>query len=101
MDDVAPARDDRALDDLIIEVRLELAILDEQVKQVLDVLRVHLAGMDGHGAGEVELAHDLDAVVLDRLAGPGELNIAAGFRGKIDDDRPWSPALDCLPRDQA
>ena len=101
MDDIAAARNDRALDDLILEVGIELAILDEQIEQVLDVLRVHLAGMDRHGAGQVELAHDLDAIVLDGLAGSGQLDIAAGLRGEIDDDRPRSHALDRLLRDQA
>ena len=46
---LAVVRDDRAGDDLVVHVRGERAVLgDQQREQVLDVLGVHLAGVDRH-----------------------------------------------------
>ena len=54
----------------------------------LNTVRVHLAGVIGHGAWQIGEADDRDAVLDDFLAWLGESARTAGLRGEIDDDEP-------------
>src|SRR5215207_7109586 len=73
------ACDARIRNDLVVEVRRQLAVGDQQVQQRGDVLRVQLAGMLGHGRRQVQRRRDRHVMAHDRLAGFGQLAVAAGL----------------------
>ncbi len=67
---------------------LTLALLgDQQAEQVLEVLGVELGGGDRHLAGEVARADHFDAVLDHGLPRLGQLAVAAGLGGEVDDHR--------------
>ena len=79
-----PARVTQAADDeVVVEVRRQLAVGDQQVQQRRDVLAVELAGMLGHRRRQVQRRGD-GAVVLDHgLSRFGELAVAPGLSGQV------------------
>jgi hypothetical protein len=77
--------DERAADDDVVLVDAVGRVLAHVVEQVAEVAAVELARLGGHAAGEVGVADDGDAGVDDRLAGAGELAVAAGLGGEVDD----------------
>src|SRR5665811_1210045 len=86
--DLAAVGDAGGGDDVILEVDLQPTLLvDEEPEQVLEVLGVELRGGDRHLAGQIARADHLDAALLDRLAGLGQLAVAAGLGGEVDDHR--------------
>ena len=92
--DLALVGDARAGDDLVVEVEVQLALLgDQQAEQVLDVLRVELGGVRRPSRWQVERGDHLDAALDHGLAGLGQLAVAAGLAGEVDDHRPG-----CMPR---
>ncbi len=58
-----------------------------RLEQRLDVARVELGSVVGHRRRQVQRADDLDAVRDDGLAGLGQLAVAAGLGGEVDDHR--------------
>ena len=74
------------LDDLVVEVGGELALLHDERQELGDVARVQEAGVQRHGAREVPDPDDGNAVDLEVLAGPAELEVASRLGGKVDDD---------------
>ena len=94
-------RDHRVGNDVVVHVDRELAVLvDHEGQQVLQVLRVHLAGVNRHRARQIERSDDRDTMAVDDLALLGQLAVAASFGGEVDDDRPGRHALDGRSRDQ-
>src|SRR5467141_2387480 len=85
VDPCAGVREDRVANDFVGGVELQLAVFDKVDQERGEVARVHLTGVIGHGAGEIEPADDGDAVDADFFSGLGELAIAAAFRSEIDD----------------
>src|SRR3981189_2633960 len=88
------AGDARVRDDLIVEVGRERAVGDQQLEQRSEVLGVQLAGVLGHGCGQVQRRADGHAVLDDGLARLGELPVPAGLAGEIDDDAAGLHAFD-------
>jgi hypothetical protein len=70
------------------------------VEQVPQVGAVQLARHVGHAAGQVGVADDRHAGVLDRLAGLGQLAVAAGLGREIDDHRAGLHRLDHVGQPQ-
>ena len=60
---------------------------DHQAEQVLQVFRVELRGGDRHQARQVARADHFDAVLDHRLPRHGQLAVAAGLGGEVDDHR--------------
>src|SRR6187549_461391 len=86
--DLAAMRDACAGDDVVLEVDVEAAVLAyQQAEQVLEVLGVELRGGNRHLGRQVAGADDLDAALDDRLPRPGQLAVAAGLGGEVDDHR--------------
>ena len=90
-------------DDLILEVQVEVQvflvfvlglIFGDVPDEVVHVARVELAGVYGHGAGQVYGTDDPDPLVLDGLPGLGELAVAPALGREVDDDGPRLHALD-------
>ena len=69
VDDLSAPRDAGAGDHLVVEVELELALVDHQPQQRLDVAGVELRGVLGHRRGHVQRGDDLDVVAQDGLPG--------------------------------
>ena len=91
--------DARPGDDLVLEVRRERAdaVLTRgghQGQDVDEVLRVEPGGGPGHLRGHVPAAPDLGVADPDHLAGHRALDVAAGLRGQVDDDRAGLHLLD-------
>ena len=78
----------------------ELAVGDEVVEHGRQVAGVHLAGVQRHPRGQVERADDGHALAHDRLARLGQLAVAAGLGGQVDDHRARPHGLDGGGRDQ-
>ena len=89
VDDLAVARDAGAGDDLVVEVEASASPSSSisSSSSVCDVLRVELRGVLGHLRRQVQRASDRDAVLDDGLAGLGQLAVAAGLAGEVDDHR--------------
>ncbi len=86
--------------DLVVPVELQLAVGREVLEQREHVARVELARVGRHRARQVEQADDRDAVDLDDLAGHGQLAVAAGLGGEVDDHRARAHAAHGRRRDQ-
>ena len=69
VDDLAARREQGLAHDLIASIESELSLLHQMDEKRAQVCRIHLAGVIGNGAGEVEPADDGDAV-LDDAARP-------------------------------
>src|ERR1700730_14218542 len=82
--DLTAARQTRLRKHLSAPVDRELSLHQGGLQEIVEVARVHLARVIGELGGEIHWAHDLYAVVLDPLAGAGELAIAALFGGDVD-----------------
>ena len=87
-------------DDLVVEVRRELAVAGHQQDHADHVGGVQAAGRAGHLAGHVGSAPDLGAADGDHAPGHHPLDVAAGLRGQVDDDRPRLHPADHLRGDQ-
>src|SRR5260221_430311 len=85
VDDFAGLSEEGVANDFVAGVELGLAVFDEEEKEGGEVARVHLAGVIGHGAGEVVPADDGDAVDADFFSPLGELAIAAALGSEVDD----------------
>ena len=79
------AGDARAGDDLVVEVERQLAARREVLQQREDVAGVELAGVVRHLRRQVREADDRDALAHDLLARLGQLAVAAGLGGEVDD----------------
>ena len=89
MDDGAVAGQAGRLDEFVVPFhgeRLRL-LVDERLDEGVEVARVEARGGRGEAARHVEVADDLDAVVVDHLAGLGDLDIAAALDREVDDHR--------------
>ena len=69
-------------------------------KKCGEIAGVHLAGVVGNAAGQVDGTDDGDAVNFNGFSGAGEFAIAAALGGKIDDDRTGRHAFDHFGSDQ-
>src|SRR6266403_5170150 len=72
--------------DVVLGIDLKLAVFDHQQKKRGEVARVHLAGVVGHGAGQVIQADDGYAVDVDFFSALGEFAISAALGGQIDQE---------------
>src|SRR5207248_8226748 len=72
--DLARVRDARAFRDLVLEVEVDRAVLDQMQQKVGDVTRVELARVQRHRRGHVATAHDEHAVHIHVRAGLRELH---------------------------
>ena len=93
-------REESFAGDLVCPVELQLAVLDEVSDEGGHVAGVHLAGMIGNCAGDIDLAGDRDAVIDVGLAGTGQLAVSTALGSQIDDHGPWSHRVDHLASDE-
>src|SRR6202011_5583057 len=77
--DLSAARQTRLRKHLIAPVDRQLTLYQGGLEEIEEVARVHLARVIGELGGEIHRPDDLHAVVLEHLAGLGELAIAALF----------------------
>jgi hypothetical protein len=54
VDDFALVRNAGIAKDWVVHVDLQSAILNQQLQEIADVLRIELAGMHGNGCGKVQ-----------------------------------------------
>ena len=90
-------RDARSLGDLVREVQVDGAVLDQVQEQVGDVAGVELAGVQRHRRWHVSGADDGHAADIDVLTRLGELDIATRLGGEVDDDRAGTHPLGSPP----
>src|SRR3954453_8417710 len=64
---------------------MESAITGDELGEIREIFRQHLAGVGGHFARKIGRTEDGDAVFDDGLVGFGKLTVAAAFGGKVDD----------------
>src|ERR1700683_379230 len=83
--DFSAARDHRLANNLILQIKLELAIFHHVGKKRGDVAGIHLAGMVGNAAGQVDGADNRDAVFHNGFSHVSEFAIPATLGGEIDD----------------
>ena len=81
-------------DHLVVLVEHELAVLDEQLEELGDVPGVELARVQRHRRGRVREPEDVHAVADRGLARLGQLAVAAGLGGQVDDHRAGAHRLD-------
>src|SRR5438105_9419860 len=86
-----------AFDDLVAEIELYLAVLDQAQQEGADVATEELAGVHRHGGGQVTAAVDSHAVEHDRLAGLGHFDITTRVGGEVHDHRTGTHADDHVP----
>ena len=96
LDDRAAVADDRGARDLIAQVQVQLAVLDEVQQQGADVAGVERARAGGHRGRQVGGRDDGHAVVgHDGLVGLRQLDVAAECAGgHVHDDRAGLHELD-------
>ena len=89
VDDGAVAGQARRLDEFVVPLHGELLrrLVDERLDEGVEVARVEARRRVGEAARHVEVADDLDAVVLRHLAGLGDFAVAAALDREVDDDR--------------
>src|SRR5882672_4891103 len=74
--DLAAVRETRLREYFVVPVDGQLALVDGGLEEVQQVAGVHLAGVVAELGWKVDRADDLHALVLDGLAGAGELAVA-------------------------
>src|SRR6266404_6820655 len=87
MPDFAISGDDYRIDDVVAEVEIALALGREQSDEGRDIFCVHLAGVIGEVARDVQWRDDRDVMSDYGLARYGQLAVAALFAGEINDHR--------------
>ncbi len=93
-------RDQGFADDFVLQVQLQLAVLHHVGEEGRDVARVHLTGVIGDAAGEVDGADDGDAVRRHGFSVARQFAVAAALGGQVDDHRAGRHSFDHLGRDQ-
>ena len=88
-------------EDFVGEIDGERTIFENEGEEVEDVAGVELAGMDGDLCGKVEGGEEGDAVdgLLD--AGQGELAVAAGRSGEVNEDGAGTHGRNGVAADEA
>src|SRR5690606_16011058 len=84
-DDLAGVCHKRTPRDLVVEIEHERSILDQVLQQRRHVPRVHLAGVQRHGADEIDRPQHPHPVVHHLLACPRQLAVAATLCSQVDD----------------
>ena len=82
--DLAPLGNESALSDLVLEVDLEGAVVDQVEEEGGNIFGVHLAGMLGDCRRDVFGSEDLDPVCDHRLPRRGELTVATAFGREVN-----------------
>ena len=82
-----------ALSDLVLEVKLQSAIAVQVLKQVGNIARIELAGMQGHGTGDFASAINSDTIHLDHSPWLCQLAVATTLCRHIHNNRASMHAL--------
>src|SRR5271157_2172841 len=88
-------------EDFVGEIEDERAFFHDEREKVENVARVEIAGVDGDFGGQVERREEGDAADGLRDAGPGQLAVAAGGGGEIDEDGAGAHGFDGGAADEA
>src|ERR1700726_3150114 len=97
--DLTAACQTRLRKHLVAPVDHQLTLYQGGLEEIVEIARVHLARVIGELGGEIHRPHPLPPLVLDHLAGPGELAIAALFGGDVDHYRSGAHAFHRGARD--
>src|SRR6476646_5634043 len=79
--------DASTLEDVVIHIDLQSALVVDQGHKTGQIARIKLAGVSGNGRGQVQRTENRYAIMLYILTSFGVSNVAAGGSRQIHDDR--------------